>query len=210
MHRVTHLENYLNSGKRFHTTVQDNISATGKFGSGKLRGVCFRISYEWLVATWKGRAFDLGTLDGETVYRKQLAYLDEADTLRGLGYDAWFRNANSLSQTTLQLWGQPHGHACAPPLSSANLATLNVFAADGQGNPPDMAAIIGFFGDQQQLWGHATAYCCRNDVPQCFDINDGIYVFSAQDERPAEMQRWIRAQYCTTDKIRDFVVYPIY
>lgn len=210
MQRVVNLENFNSSGKDFHTTVQDGISATGKFGIGKLRGVCFRVSYQWLLATWKGQIFNYGGLNLEDVYTQQMAYLSEADKLKNLGYDKWFPAANKLSQTTLHLWGQPNGHSCAQPLTTANLATASVFAANPQGIQPDLAAIVGFFGDVQSLWGHATAYCCRNGVPKYFDINYGIYDFDAKEDRPAAIQSFIQSKYCSSDKVRDYVVYQIY
>lgn len=195
-----------------HSLLQGKAQAqkgmqSNQIGTAKVRGVCFRVSYKWLVTTWKGATFKAEGTNMEKTLDKQMEYLKQADTMVGQQYSVWFKNANALSKSTLQTWGAKHGHSCDDPYTTATLST----AAPFQGNP-DTAMIVGFFGlDDGKTWGHATAYCCRNANRKFFDINYGVYEFGANDVSAPTLESWIKAKYeGKTQKINDFVLYRIY
>jgi hypothetical protein len=190
-----------------HSALLGSANAKLKL-NGQTRGICFRVSYKWLVTQWKGQVFKGAAMNVEKVYPKQMEYLKQADTMKGQEYKVWFQNSNNLSQTTLQDWGAKHGHSCAAPYTTSDMGS----AAPLTGNP-DTAMIVGFFGlkNGTDVWGHATAYCCRNNNPKFFDINYGVYDFDAGDNVGRVMQDWIVSKYVDNEyKISDFVLYRIY
>jgi hypothetical protein len=193
-----------------HSRLQGKaeFQASALIGTANVRGVCFRVSYKWLVNTRKGLEFKAESTNMAKTYAKQMDYLTQADAVASSDYDTWFQNANSLSQTTLQAWGAKHGHSCAAPYVSSSLG-----AADPLKGDPDAAMIVGFFGQKRdgKVWGHATAYCCRNNKPQFFDINYGVYGFEAGDNRGDVIQKWIEDKYVNSSKsIKHFALYQIY
>jgi hypothetical protein len=179
-----------------------------EIGTAKVRGMCFRVSYKWLVSTWKGAIFKAEATNMLKTEAKQMDYLSKADALNTGDYATWFAGSNSLSQTTLQAWGAKHGHSCDTPCVTADMGSADVLQ-----NNPDTAMIVGFFGVTKvgRVWGHATAYCCRANKPQFFDINYGVYDFEGNDNRGTVMQDWINARYVGASKqINDYVLYRIY
>lgn len=190
-----------------HGTLMANARTKGVYGSGKDRGVCFRVSYKWLVTCWKGQVFKGDQMNMAKAGDKQMEYLKQADAVDKSDYATWFKNANALSKTTLQTWGSKHGHGCAEPQVEKALSAAK--ALDGN---PETAMIVGFFGNGKDgVWGHATAYCCRNAKRSFFDINYGDFSFDSGDDPPAVMQDFIVQKYCTGGKkIDDYVLYQIY
>lgn len=184
-----------------------------QIGTAPVRGVCFRVSYKWLVSTWKGGEFKAESMNMDKAYGKQMDYLKQADTMVGQQYDTWFKNANILSQKTLQTWGAKHGHSCDTPCTTDNLSSAAPLQQNANMANPDTAMIVGFFGKKTDgsVWGHATAYCSRNGNSRFFDINYGVYEFEAGDDRGATMQDWIKKNYVNSTKaIEDYVLYRIY
>jgi hypothetical protein len=189
-----------------HNTLIGAARTAGVYPTSKDRGLCFKISHEWLMSRWRGLEFDGDKLDIITVGKKQMEYLKQADATDMSQYQTWFSNANALSQVTLQSWGRDFGQSCAPPYVAGTLV-----GADPLKGNPDTAMIVGFFGVKNAggVWGHATAYCCRNAKGRFFDVNYGVFKFTGSDDAPTQMDDWIKSKYETDKTITDFALYQV-
>ena len=188
-----------------HKTLMAEAKKAGVYGTGIDRGVCFRVSFKWLVTTWKGQAFKGAQMNMAKAGQKQMDYLKQADAVDKSQYATWFKNANTLSKTTMQDWGSKHGMTCAEPYTCPTLTSAQPLAGN-----PDAAMIVGFFGEKSTgVWGHATAYCNRGNKPLFFDINYGVYSFDGGDDPAAVMQKFITDTYCKDKTIKDFALYQM-